>query len=112
MGTYVPFNKKKRWPTIYPCIWETRVWEGHAANLPIHLGEDGHLSTILFGRGWPPIYLSIYEGMAIYLPLYLGGDGCSSNFQLEEDWHLFTWVRNGHFSTILFGRGWSAIHPF
>ena len=83
-----------------------------ATNLFIHLGENGHLSTFLFGEGvatdldgkqstrsclkaWQPIYPLIFEGMATNLPMHVGEDGHLYIFSFGGDSHLFIFYLEG-----------------
>ena len=71
-----------------------------ATNLPIHLGEGGHLSIFLFGRmptnqliHWERLathLFSIWQGLVIDVPVYVG--------------------RDCHLSPHLFGRRWPLIY--
>ena len=48
-------------------------------NVSIHFGVDGHLSTLLFGKGWQAIYTFMFEGIATNLPIHFWRDGHQSS---------------------------------
>ena len=92
------------------------IWEGMVTNLPIHVGANGHHILYLLGKGWPPIYPSIWEEVAIDVQIYLRRDchpstyvfGCL--FSTRKNYLLIFGKRNGHLF-ILCGQAWHLISP-